>query len=584
MKTNTIKYLFFWIFILFSVFLSAAPSEAEFRKLTETWTLHQDGSQEYRYYKELTLFTHTAMNSTYGQTFITYNPDFQELKIHCAYVKQKDGTTVQTPDNAFVEVLPAGAADAPAYNRLKEMVIVHTGLELGATIYLDYSVISKAGYLPAIDVCKPLEESSPIKEYNLIFNLPASVTPHYALLQLKAQPQKSQYQSMQQLKWTFRNLPAQSRERGIGLQNGDLAGILFTTYPTAAQALQNLYRQFDPAPTPQIQELAQLITEGYQSKAEQITRIQHYIQTELSDCPLPLSETDFRFRPSAEVIRTAYGTGIEKINLMTNLLRAAGIEAIPAAAYSIPSETDNCGLNAVREFVVLAKADGRSYRLGIQNTDPAATDCTFLIDLIQGKKSTPEQPIASIGYQASIVITPQQEADMDIKATFDHLLIPYTSNYAGSLLPGIQEYTITPGEKTTTISGKGKAGLKQEENYYFFYLPTCYKGITGKSYASYNTSRSKNLYLPALVDENYSYDIQLPENLTLCTLVQEKKIDNPIGSFKMTLTSKGSILHIELALQIKKQLITPAEYPAFRDLVTEWTDRSGKPILFKTAQ
>ena len=125
----------------------------------------------------------------------------------------------------------------------------------------------------------------------------------------------------------FRNLPARSREQGTGLQNGDLAGILFTTYPTAAQALQNLYRQFDPAPTPQIQELVQLITEGCQSNSEKITRIQQYIQTELSDCPLSLSETGFRFRPSAEVIRTAYGTGIEKVNLMTNLLRAAGIKA-----------------------------------------------------------------------------------------------------------------------------------------------------------------------------------------------------------------------------------------------------------------
>ena len=172
------------------------------------------------------------------------------------------------------------------------------------------------------------------------------------------------------------------------------------------------------------------------------------------------------------MIRTAYGTGIEKVNLMTNLLRVAGIKAVPAAAYSIPSETDNCGLNAIREFVILAEADGRPYRLSVQNADPAATDCTFLVDLAEGKKSLPDPPIASIGYQASIVITPQQEADMDIKATLNNLLIPYTSNYAGTLLPGIREYTVTPGEKTTTISGKGKAGLKQEENYYFFYLPT----------------------------------------------------------------------------------------------------------------
>ena len=157
------------------------------------------------------------------------------------------------------------------------------------------------------------------------------------------------------------------------------------------------------------------------------------------------------------------------------------------SAYSIPSETDSCGLNAIREFVILAEADGRPYRLSVQNADPAATDCTFLVDLAEGKKLLPDPPIASIGYQASIVITPQQEADMDIKATLNNLLIPYTSNYAGTLLPGIREYTVTPGEKTTTISGKGKAGLKQEENYYFFYLPVCYKGITGKSYAYYNT-------------------------------------------------------------------------------------------------
>lgn len=28
------------------------------------------------------------------------------------------------------------------------MVVVHTGLELGATIYLDYSVVTRPGYLP----------------------------------------------------------------------------------------------------------------------------------------------------------------------------------------------------------------------------------------------------------------------------------------------------------------------------------------------------------------------------------------------------------------------------------------------------
>ena len=44
---------------------SFAASEAEYGKVSKAWTLHADGSQEYRSSMELTLFTHTAMNSTF---------------------------------------------------------------------------------------------------------------------------------------------------------------------------------------------------------------------------------------------------------------------------------------------------------------------------------------------------------------------------------------------------------------------------------------------------------------------------------------------------------------------------------------
>ena len=97
------------------------------------------------------------MNSLYGETFIVYDPAYQQLKINESYTRQVDGTIVTTPANAFVEVLPSAAANAPAYNGLKEMVVVHTGLELGATIYLDYTVTTDAGALPA---CPPWTYSS----------------------------------------------------------------------------------------------------------------------------------------------------------------------------------------------------------------------------------------------------------------------------------------------------------------------------------------------------------------------------------------------------------------------------------------
>ena len=74
--------------LLLAVLPARAASEAEFRKLSKTYTLRADGSQEMRVQKELTLFTHAAMNGLYGETFIVYNPDFQKLEIHASYTRQ----------------------------------------------------------------------------------------------------------------------------------------------------------------------------------------------------------------------------------------------------------------------------------------------------------------------------------------------------------------------------------------------------------------------------------------------------------------------------------------------------------------
>ena len=171
---NTYYYIVTLVVLLFMVAPAKAVSEAEFGKLHKTYILHTDGSQEMRVQK--------AMNRLYGESFIVYNPEFQELKIHESYTRQKDGNIVKTPENAFVEVLPSAAADAPAYNGLKEMVVVHTGLELGATIYLDYSVITRPGYLPELDVCEQIEELSPIREYVLSVSVPENKPLHYELL------------------------------------------------------------------------------------------------------------------------------------------------------------------------------------------------------------------------------------------------------------------------------------------------------------------------------------------------------------------------------------------------------------------
>lgn len=193
---------------LLAVVTAMAQPEAVFDKIVKQYTWNRDGSMTFRYRKELKLNTHFAFNNLYGETFIVYNPEFQTLKINESYTKQADGTVIRTPDNAFNEVLPSFAADAPAYNHLREMVVTHTGLEVGATIYLDYTLTTHVGFYPFLDVAEQLQEHSPVKDYQVEITLPEEEKLTYGLNALKGEPTVRQHSGMTTYAWHFQHIPA----------------------------------------------------------------------------------------------------------------------------------------------------------------------------------------------------------------------------------------------------------------------------------------------------------------------------------------------------------------------------------------
>lgn len=129
-------------FLLSAFAAFAQQHDAEYRLIREHFTINEDGTSDYNYRKELTLYTNRAMTAyaTNGETFIVYNPTCEFLTINESYTIRPDGTRVETPKNAFIEQLPSECADCARYSGIRELVVVHTGLELGATIVLDYTI------------------------------------------------------------------------------------------------------------------------------------------------------------------------------------------------------------------------------------------------------------------------------------------------------------------------------------------------------------------------------------------------------------------------------------------------------------
>ncbi|EEF77656.1 DUF3857 domain-containing protein [Phocaeicola coprophilus] len=541
MKTLSI-YIGILGMLLLAVLPVKAESEAEFRKLSKTYTLRADGSQELRVQKELTLFTHAAMNGLYGETFIVYDPEFQELTIHESYTRQKDGTVIKTPSNALVEVLPSSAANAPAYNHLKEMVVVHTGLELGATIYLDYSIVSKAGYLPELDVCCPVKELSPVKEFIFRLNVPAGKSVRYELLNASAKPVIAQGNGMKSFIWTLKDVAPRpyaypSGRGNLGLVQAIASGMMpvfvASTWPGYTEAVKYLQKQFAVGNTSVVEGKVAELTQGLEGNPQAMRNaIANYMAGlyQLGHCNVSLQDAGYRLRPASEVITSAYGTQAELVNLDVTLQRAAGLEAEVAVCALRPSVDGNRGLATVMSLVCQSKK--MPEKVALTGTEEACLQPFMTITDLQGKKLMLESYLGA--KEARTIDTLEVKSDK------------------------LQELA----------DGWGIVPLSDPTPVHSLY-----------AYAG-NTSISEKILLPRMVDCALETIVRLPEGMKWSGHA-DKEISNACGKVVFSYKAVKGGVKVTRSIRIDRQLQTPANYKELYALLSEWRDTNNHTLVVK---
>lgn len=541
MKTLSI-YIGILGMLLLAVLPVKAESEAEFHKLSKTYTLRADGSQELRVQKELTLFTHAAMNGLYGETFIVYDPEFQELTIHESYTRQKDGTVIKTPSNALVEVLPSSAANAPAYNHLKEMVVVHTGLELGATIYLDYSIVSKAGYLPELDVCCPVKELSPVKEFIFRLNVPAGKSVRYELLNASAKPVIAQGNGMKSFIWTLKDVAPRpyaypSGRGNLGLVQAVASGMMpvfvASTWPGYTEAVKYLQKQFAVGNTSVVEGKVAELTQGLEGNPQAMRNaIANYMAGlyQLGHCNVSLQDAGYRLRPASEVITSAYGTQAELVNLDVTLQRAAGLEAEVAVCALRPSVDGNRGLATVMSLVCQSKK--MPEKVALTGTEEACLQPFMTITDLQGKKLMLESYLGA--KEARTTDTLEVKSDK------------------------LQELA----------DGWGIVPLSD---------PTPVRSLY--AYAG-NTSISEKILLPRTVDCALETIVRLPEGMKWSGHA-DKEISNACGKVVFSYKAVKGGVKVTRSIRIDRQLQTPANYKELYALLSEWRDTNNHTLVVK---
>ena len=196
------------LFIVLGFNAFSANHDARYIKLKKEYTFKPDGSYTLNYEHKLEHKTYHSFHRLFGENFIVYNPQFQSLKINRMQTTMANGKVIIGPENAHNEVLPSWAANSGAYNHMREMVVTHTGLEIGAIVDLSYTIESQPSTLGFTQIMEPLRISMPVDEFELVFNVPDSIVFTISEKITKFKPVITNQDGIQTYKFLFTNLPA----------------------------------------------------------------------------------------------------------------------------------------------------------------------------------------------------------------------------------------------------------------------------------------------------------------------------------------------------------------------------------------
>ncbi|MDR3252249.1 MAG: DUF3857 domain-containing protein [Tannerella sp.] len=538
------KYIFTTVILMFAATMAAQP-EAVFNRIVRQYTLNDDGSASFHYRKELTLNDHIAFNSMYGETFIVYNPDYQEITVNESYTVQADGTKIETPANAITESLPPFASDAPAYNHLRELIVAHTGLEVGATIYLDYTVKTKAGFQQIWSITETLQERMPVKISEIDIVVPQGSSLNFALTGIKATPEIK----ANRYSWRLKNIPATPLESFVPQ---GLTPRIYASTGEAGKGVQALVEAVSSFPIAGLKKF-----EG----EDVATQIQKFVVSEIAYSSVPQAVAS-KVRPPSEVISSAYGTLFEKTALMIALMKANGISGkvvcaypagadnaiAPASPTDILIKVDDKYLSAVRidskEITSIAK-DNRLWEAGFNERSPYQVKP--LTDL--PTKPTPEQ----VNYRVFVALT-------DSLATIEG-----KTSYGASLEEDI----------------KDSRQIKPQNGYLLYSLPANDRGVDSWHLPTLYSRRTQPFELPTSINEVDEYEIALAANLQLRTKPFNKTLRNSIGEVRLTLKLDGQKVGIHREIALKKTIVSPSEYTALRELILLWQNTAYRAIAVK---
>ncbi len=592
--------------ILSLTYAQTEKADAEYMNILKEYTLNDDGSIDFHYSKEMKLLSHFAFHRLYGETFIITNTDFQTLKINEAHTIMADGKKVVTPENAFNEVLPRFSNNAPAYNHIRELVVTHTGLEVGAVIHLDYTIHSEKGYFPALMFDEVLNESSPVNELVVRVNLPATKKLNYRLLNIDGEPKLYTEKDQKVYTWTFKNIAASSKENHQVNGHMDAPRLIFSS----AENLNPVYNTFVNQEAFQLQtntQMDELVKQVMSENTDQLSAafaFQKVVSNNFDNLNIPLEYTGFICRSPIETWNSNQGTELEKALLLSALLKKANISATPLAI--IPDllfDIQMDDLLSFQQFAIMLDLENygdviiSSNKTNDQNLVFDLADQTLLIldqDFISPDVFSVEKRTNKIVATAMFDLNDSGlSGNMNLElagAANPYFLMSKDTSAIKSLVKGgvsskdIESFTQVQLSQDISRSlleiNKGEP-FEKLHNYLSFELPYIKGGVHDWHFTVLTDERTSSLEIPETVHEKYEYTLTFPDDLKLVTQSENIEIINDAGYVLIQFEETDGRLVVTREIKFTEKIIDTNIYDGFREIMNAWNNVNFQKLLFK---
>lgn len=586
-----------------------SSSDAVFKKMTREYTLKSDGSTEFHYSHTLKYLTYFSIHNLYGEDFIVYNPQYQKLKINKSVTAMADGKLVESPENALNEVLPGFAANAPSYNKLREMVVTHTGLERGAIVDFDYTVFSDKSFSEFLMGNEVLWMSAPVEELKFVIHVPKKVKLNFRQYNIPEKPLVTTDGIFSTYTWILRNVPAATHEEFRLREMQNRPRVVFSTARNIGKLMEGFLAQdaFKLEGSPLLQQKVERISaDAAGNKIRRIMAIQDLVANDINYQPVPLSNAAYRVRSAAEVYASNGGSEIEKAVLMATMLKLAGFQAEPVAVF--PDRYFDAGSsNLLLVDRYLVKVQQMPTESGVLYLSPLQNDYYDQNWLLKGKHllslskgmnaATPKPDLTSNVIEANCEFKLDKEFKLTGKASLElsgrlnpYLKLSQDSSYSLRLIPSLFEsrevekssiLRLDPEKSMLEYSLASSDHLREQQGHYFLKIQGLSGGFDGWHMNELVTARTEPLEIPFPLKESYHFSITLPDGFELITAESRLTLSKDFGKIEISISQEGNKLFIDRSLELQKAVIEPAEYESFKTFINTWNNHKYRELVIR---